>query len=523
MVAALLASLLLAHPSPGGAAVEAVGLPVSKTEVYRDGTNRVAAQRQPDGRVRLTWPDGRFATAGIGPHAIAHLPASAKRASDLGDLADLIVVRPLMASADLYLVRSARPSEDGLALAARLADTLDITPDLALARRFAFTPPADDPRRGGQWYLDTIGIDTAWAQGVGDPSVVIGVVDNGCDTAHPDLAANMLSGLDLVDNDDDPGFQPNGNGNEHGTACAGIIAAVGDNGVGIAGVCPTCRLRCVRLLPDNGTLVALSADINAFAEQLEWNVAVSSNSWGFVDYFPVPLLLRMAIEDLMSDSRGGLGAIVVFAAGNDHREIYADELYGIPGVLTVGAINAFDEAAQFSNYGPVVDLVAPTGSLTTDISGPDGAHESDYTPLFGGTSAAAPVVAGVAALLIAAAPDRPALELSDLLVRTVRPAPFAVPDEAGHDTQYGFGIVDPTAALAEILTPVGPVEPGEPGPDSDSEPTPEPDPEPAAEDVEQPSEQPRDDGGCTHGGPVGLVLGGLAIGLIALRRNALKA
>jgi hypothetical protein len=132
-------------------------------------------------------------------------------------------------------------------------------------------------------------------------------------------------------------------------------------------------------------------------------------------------------------------------------------------------------------------------------------------------------VAGVAALLVAAAPDRSARDLSDLLVRTVRPAPFAVTDEAGHDTQYGFGIVDPTAALAEIFSPVGPVEPGEPAPDSDAEPGPEPDPVEDAEPAPEGPERPRDDGGCTHGGPFGLVLSGLAIGLIALRRNALRA
>lgn len=458
------------------------------TPTLRDGSRTVAATRLGPDRVRLDWGDGRMAVAGFGVHAIARLPGAAHP--------ELEVVRPLMPSAGLFLVRSKRPGEDGLALATRLASSLDILPDLAFQRRLMFTPPADDPRRGGQWYLDVIGIDTAWASSVGDPSVVIGVVDNGCETAHPDLTGNMLEGLDLVDNDDDPNPAPGAN-NEHGTACAGIIAAEGDNGIGIAGVCPTCKLRCVRLLPDDGSLVALSADINAFAAQLEWNVAVSSNSWGFVDRFPVPVLLRMAIEDLIAKSRDGKGAVVVFAAGNDHREIFEDELYGIPGLVTVGAINAFDEAAQFSNYGAVVDMVAPTGSLTTDTTGAAGAGDGDYTSLFGGTSAACPVVAGVAGLLAAAAPDKTGAELADALVRSVRPAPFAVPDGDGHDDQYGFGIVDPAAALALVIPPVE-VEPEvEPSPEETVEPGPEPDDVSAELEVEE--ERRAEGGGCGAG------------------------
>lgn len=476
MFVPLLVSLLMSSPLGPEPSTARVSL--------RDGNRTIAAERLGPDRVRLTWANGRSAVAGFGPHAIARLPD--------GPTPDLEVVRPLMATADLYLVRSTRPTEDGLALAARLATTLDILPDLGFARTLAFTPPADDPRRGGQWYLDTIAIDEAWALSVGDPSIVIGVVDNGCELTHPDLAANMLEGLDLVDNDDDPTPDP-GRGNEHGTACAGLIAAEGDNGIGIAGVCPTCKLRCVRLLPDDGSLVALSADVNAFEAQLEWGVAVSSNSWGFVDRFPVPLLLRMAIEKLIASGRGGKGTVVVFAAGNDHREIYDDELYGIPSVVTVGAINAFDEAAQFSNYGAVLDLVAPAGSLTTDTTGAQGANDTDYTSLFGGTSSAAPVVSGVAALLTAMAPDKSASEIAEALVGSVRPAPFAVPNESGHDDQYGFGIVDPGAALTALMPPPPPDVSPEESPEVGPEPSPEESPETTTEvEVERSGRE----GGC---------------------------
>ena len=98
---------------------------------------------------------------------------------------------------------------------------------------------------------------------VGSPATTVTVIDTGCELTHPDLAANMLPGRDVVDGDDDPSPHPTEQGAEHGTACSGIIAAVGNNGVGISGTCPTCTLRCVRFLTDHAT--PLSADVEAFS------------------------------------------------------------------------------------------------------------------------------------------------------------------------------------------------------------------------------------------------------------------
>lgn len=528
----LLVALLLQGPapvtSPPPTAVPAV--------TYRDGSYRVAADRLGPGQVRLRWADGRGTTAGITRDAIATLPLNATARAAVVARAELVVVRPLAARLGITLVRSARPAEDGLDLAARLADddALAIIPDLRLARRRAgFTPPADDPRRDGQWYLDTIGVEAAWGVVTGDAETVIAVVDNGCELDHPDLAANMLPGRDVYDGDDDPSYVSRSPGNNHGTSCAGIVAAVGDNAIGIAGVCPDCRLRCVRLLgPDTGdgtgSVVPVSADVEAFDVEVTWGVAVSSNSWGFVDRFPVPGPMRAALEGLIRDGRDGLGAVVVFAAGNDSREVFDDEIYGIAGVVTVGAINTFDEAAQFSNYGPGVDLVAPTGNLTADITGADGDGPGDYTSTFGGTSSACPVVAGVAALLLSAAPETTGADLVATLIATTRPAPFAQPDDNGHDPLYGYGIIAPYAAL-EALGAVP-----EPGP----EPSPEPGPEATAEVDEPdasgadtieadttPATPPKKDDGCSGGAPgslawtVWLALLALAARRFGVRRH----
>ncbi|HKP64064.1 MAG TPA: S8 family serine peptidase [Polyangiales bacterium] len=361
-------------------------------------------------------------------------------------------------------MESSVPGEDGLDVAVRLSGSQAVVgaiPDLMLGRVAAasLSVPPNDPRYRGQWYLSAIEIERVWRVVSGDADTTVVVIDDGCDLKHPDLEAAMLPGLDVIDGDDDPSFSPGVRGNEHGTACSGIIAAVGDNKIGIAGVCPRCTLRCVRLFDKTHSLIPLSADIAAFNFAFETGAAVVSNSWGFSEPQPVARTIRAAIEELLDSGRDGKGSLVVFAAGNENREVEDDEIAAIPGVLNVGAINNFDEAAPFSNYGKSLSLTAPTGTLTTDISGSDGADRTDYTSLFGGTSSACPVVAGVAALMVSALPDKSAREIGDLLMSSARAAPYATPDAQGHDKLYGRGIVAPVAALAASGIKVPPAPP----------------------------------------------------------------
>ncbi len=443
---------------------------------FRDGTRWIEARRVAggsDGRQRIALRnEHRSWHAEVGTGAILQLPAAATPAAFFR--ANRVVARrALNPRLGIYLVESSR-NEDGLAIAARLAMSTDLEaalPDLYLARHKAeFEVPPNDPRYRGQWYLKKVGLERVWQVTAGAPETTIVVVDDGCDMDHPDLAAAMLGGRDVLDEDDDASYTPRVRGNEHGTACAGIVAAVGNNDLGITGACPQCTLRCVRLFDRNHALIPLSADVEAFSYAFETGAAVVSNSWGFSEPGPVASVLRNAIVEVMERGRGGKGAVVVFAAGNESREIEDDELAAIPGLLNIGAVNSFDEAAPFSNFGRSVSITAPTGNLTTDIAGPDGADPTDYTSLFGGTSSAAPVVAGVAALLISALPERSGSEIVQLLIDHARKAPFAVPDAAGHDPLYGRGILNPVGALeaAGVTVPEAP------------EPKPEPEPEDAA-------------------------------------------
>jgi MYXO-CTERM domain-containing protein len=365
------------------------------------------------------------------------------------------VVRPLMPSAGLWLVADARGG-DGVDLALRLRGERGegrgvrrAIPNLYLERKAFGDHTPNDPHYPAQWFFDNLKMPTAWGLTLGDAATTIVVVDTGCDLTHPDLVTKLDQGLDVVDDDMDPTPDPLQDGAGHGTACAGLAAAATDNGLGVAGACPECRLRCVRLLAD--TAIPIDADVAAYQFALDVDAAVISNSWGFTQAMPVPKPLEDAINNVFDHGRGGKGALVVFAMGNDARAVGDDELEAVRGVLGIGAINNLDEQAPFTNTGNAVDLVAPTGTFSTDLSGAAGFDPGDYTNSFGGTSSACPVAAGIAGLLVSAAPDRTSAELYDVLIKTARPAPFATPDAKGHDLIYGFGIIDPVKALDEVL------------------------------------------------------------------------
>ncbi len=399
--------------------------------------------------VEATFVDpgtGRHARALVGDTVIVRAPVSS-----LASL-DVIQVRSLMPHLDMILVRSAR-NEDAALLAHRLMPlVLDGTlraayPNLAFPHRLhSVDVPPNDPRYPGQFYFDEIEIEEAWAVTTGSADVTVLIADNGCDLQHPDLIEKLDPGFDPFDDDDDPSYEP-GEGNEHGTACAGLVAASTDNDIDIAGTCPACRLRCARLLPADGEPVTVSSDVLTFNFAFEQNVDVVSNSWGFIDAIPVPGPLRDAIIDVQQNGRDGKGAVVAFASGNDSRNIDDDELLAVPGILGVGAVNNLGELTQFSNRGASVDVVAPTGTITTDISGPEGADPGDVTAQFGGTSSACPIAAGVAALVIAHRPDLTADEVNRAMQNTARQSAFATPNADDHDDSYGFGLVQPFAAI----------------------------------------------------------------------------
>lgn len=319
-------------------------------------------------------------------------------------------------------------------------------PDLLLPRQTA-SLPHDDPDRGGQWYLDELGMDALYAVSEGDPAVRIAVLDSGIDIAHVDLLEGIAEPYDAFSDDEDPSPDPGefcasaGTQicDEHGTAVSGVVGARAGNGANIVGLCPSCTLVPVKLLGESGG--AMSRDIAAFEHAIAADAGVINNSWGYTRSIPVPDTLAAVIERATTEPRDGLGALVVFAAGNDDREIADDELQALPTVLCVSATDSYGNPTNYTNSGASVDIAAPSATVAL---GPG----DETITTFGGTSAAAPVVSGLAGWVLSMDPSLSAAEVHQLLVETAIPSPLVTHDEHGHHPVYGFGEIDPAGLLA---------------------------------------------------------------------------
>ncbi len=316
-----------------------------------------------------------------------------------------------------------------------------------------------------QWHLNNTGqtggtpnadvnAPEAWEVTTGDPNIVIAVIDTGVDTDHPDLINNIVQGYDFYDDDSDP--NPTGN-DAHGTACAGLAAARGNNGIGVTGVTWRCKIMPIRISGASGFVT--DTDI---AAAIRWPAAngadVLSNSWGGTS----SLIIHSAITDVTRQGgigRDGKGCVVMAAAGNwdyggpvIYPAKYAE-------VIAVGATDSDDVAWYYSASGPELDVVAPSGEFdvknaiwTTDIVGATGYNNrntaiKDYTDKMNGTSAACPIAAGIAALILSVDPNLTSIEVQDILQTSAVDL-----GTAGFDNYYGYGRVDAHSAVDLTLT-----------------------------------------------------------------------
>lgn len=285
-------------------------------------------------------------------------------------------------------------------------------PDFIYQHALNLTP--GDPYFDNQWHHKVIGSTGAWDINDGSPDVMIAIVDSGTDMTHPDLESHLVSPRDTLDRDSDP--TPN-NTDAHGTATAGLAAAVIDNSIGVAGVCGRCSIIPVRIMSEQG-YGRYSADSDAFYWAADHGAQIISNSWGPAVSTTVPYNLDQAIRHVADTSRDGKGILVLFAAGNDSRQNAAYELPSHPLVLGIGATSYWDRRENYSNYGNELDLSAPAGSVTTDIQGNSGYGRGDYMSMFGGTSAATPVAAGVAGLVFSVNPELTRGQVQSILTQT---------------------------------------------------------------------------------------------------------
>lgn len=311
-----------------------------------------------------------------------------------------------------------------------------------------------------QYYLHNLvqGIDiaaeSAWREApLLGQGVVVAVIDQGVDRDHEDLD-NVLEGYtaELAIGKGEPVNPINTNPKAHGMACAGIIGA-GNNSIGVRGVASNCRLLPVNICP--------YADINGFtndyeiAKAIRWASAradILSCSWGGNGVRS--LSIGEAIKDALANGRNGKGCIIVCSSGN-----YASEFNYIAypasetGVISVGAVDRNGKIWDYSQRGEGLCLVAPSGNgnsssdiVTTDRMGSLGYTSGNYTEHFGGTSAACPQVAGVAALMLSLNPNLTAAEVKQILQSTATDL-----GTSGYDTTYGYGLLNAYAAVSEVL------------------------------------------------------------------------
>jgi hypothetical protein len=397
--------------------------------------------------VALIWP--LSAIAGPASHVLDELlvkfrpgMASAQHAAAHAALG-AVPVRSFATVRDLHLVKLPH----GLSAAQAIARYRQ-NPDVLYAEpNFVLTLQAtpNDPHflAGDQWGLDMpvifqdIDIDApeAWEFSTGSPTVVVAVIDSGIDYNHEDLAANMFRNeLDCnangVDNDgngfvdDCYGIAPiNGNSdpiddNDHGSHVAGIIGAVGNNGIGVAGVNWNVRLLPCKMFNAEGvgTIAAAVAclDYVAVMKDRGVNIVATNNSWSSQAF-------SQSLLDAI-DAHRQRGILFVAAAGNyaycpdcrmdadnDRKPTWPASFY-LPNVIGVANSNDGGYLNVTSGYGRrTMHIAAPGTNILSTIPG------NNYE-VFTGTSMAAPHVTGVAALLKAQAPTRDWKAIKNLIL-----------------------------------------------------------------------------------------------------------
>jgi serine protease len=279
-----------------------------------------------------------------------------------------------------------------------------------------------------QKYLPTVRVDKAWDLSKTAGTQTIGVLDTGVDAGHPDLAGHLLPGYNTFNT----ALPPN-DGDGHGTAVTGIIAAGTANGAGVAGVAWNAKVRPIKVLDDTG-----SGDDSNVINGINWavknGVRVINMSLGGEGDNPV---LHTAIQNAVK-----AGVVLVAAAGNTgDSSLHYPAAY--PEVLSVGATNRYGVLTSFSTFGDSVDIAAPGYDITS--TAPRAQTPAGYEPYWlglAGTSFSSPIVAGVAALVRNKWPSYTPAQVMARLKATARDA-----GPRGNDPYYGAGILDAYYAL----------------------------------------------------------------------------
>lgn len=356
---------------------------------------------------------------------------------------------------------------------------------------FTLAATVNDPLFARQWSIENTGstlqysgtpgadmsVDEAWLTTTGDVSIKIAVLDSGVDTLHEDLTGKLLPGFDgFADSTNDThGYPtPNYSSDGHGTSCAGIIGATGDNGLGTAGIAYGSKIIPVRIFyyqnygGTTGVQATTNTDALVSGAAYAWRIAdadIMSVSAGLSQLFVTVLQIDTAalnaeIGEAYTDARNGNGIAMFFSSGNDNVD---DVLWpaNLPTTIAVGATSMCDERKSPSDcssenwggsYGEGLDVSAPGVKISTsDMTGSNGFSSGNYTYTFNGTSAACPNVAGVAALVLSVNQFFTAEDVRTIINQSADRVPGYVYDSTSvHGTwnvEMGHGRVNANAAV----------------------------------------------------------------------------
>lgn len=400
---------------------------------------------------------------------------------DVERLQSVLDVKPLSYLDNGYLVRfsSSEAAYEGVADLSKFGH---VEPQFIRGRqkREALNDPylSYDPNQSGyQWHLHNTGenggteawdlnVIELWDQYRGG-GVKIGVVDDGLDVAHPDLRVD--TSIDHDWRDASPNDPTPSEGEDHGTSVAGVAAAIGGNGVGVSGVAPEAELVGLRLI-GSGVTDAEEAEAMLWENQ---KISIYTNSWGPSDlvtyYEPAGMLVRAALVDGVSNGRSGRGSIYVWSGGNglvvdlfDDEAFYGqttdnsnyDGYANLRETIAVGAVS--DGARLASEVGANIVCVglSANGSDSQAVTTTQTVNSGSYRHDFSGTSASAPQVAGVCALMLEANPLLGWRDVQEVLIKSSQRVQAGYGDwmwngggYAFHQS-YGAGLLDAAAAVS---------------------------------------------------------------------------
>jgi subtilisin family serine protease len=312
----------------------------------------------------------------------------------------------------------------------------------------------NDPLFKDQWHYNKISLSKAWEIEMGNPNVIVAIIDGGVYIDHPDLKDNLWENLGYNFANNTTEFFP---GN-HGTHVAGTVSASTNNNIGVAGIAGGNNQKGVELMLCQ---VFGNNRVGGFANALIYaadnGAAIAQNSWGYTVPGVYDQLVLDAIDYFNENGGGNVikGGICVFAAGNTGKD---ENIYPAcyEGAISVASTNWDDKVSPFSTYGNWVDVSAPGNNVFSTI-GSNGYGSSS------GTSMACPHVSGVMALIASYAPNKFSREEIIDIIKSTTDDHYE--NNSSYKGKLGTGRLNAEKALLkvkEIIEPVDPVDPVEP-------------------------------------------------------------